>query len=442
MKAALAFRSHLLLHDDGRINYPMSKYLTAEFDNPHTRELVAQSLRVFYRFAVANKIELAVRALEGRCLTYNECSLLAGLSYRPLAEIESLSDAKVVHITSARAVKGPEDLPNAVEPNTVRKRLGHIAAYLKFYRETFLDPHVRSSALRSDLSMSYEQTRERLDSEVTGTKENHHLNIQSLPSDKFLELIREVFLRPETLFRTDSGDVSSTLYRDRAMALLACECLRPGAIGNVGRADFRADGGYLVVKDNRKRREEVTTTGTPVLKLGQSTSVNSASETMISLYPFTVDAIQDYIRREREVVLAKHLRNRSRGMMFLNQTGEPIKHRSTLTRMFNRLGNRLAEARLLDVGNDPHFANQRQYDFYGYVLRHSAANLFLQENGQSPKVLDDMRLRFGWTMKSKMPQIYAARAMSDAANVNLMDFYESMISEAKATKTGGGNATD
>ena len=42
MRLALARRNYLLLHDDGTIHYPFSKFLTHEFDNPHTRELVRQ----------------------------------------------------------------------------------------------------------------------------------------------------------------------------------------------------------------------------------------------------------------------------------------------------------------------------------------------------------------------------------------------------------------
>jgi len=436
MKTSYARRNYLLLHDDGRVHYPMSKFLTAKYDNPHTRELAAQALRVFYRFLEAHRIELITRALEGSCLSYHEVTLLIGLCYRPLAEVELLSDRKVVLITSAKAVEGPEELPNAVEPNTVRQRLGYIAGYLKFYREAILDGHIRLSATRTDLQNSYERTREQLIEAVSGTKQNHHLNIQSLPSDRFLELIRAIFLEPERLFLTPGGKVSSTTFRDRAMALLACECLRPGAIGNIGRADFRLAGGYLVVKDNRRRRNGRTTTGTPVLKLGQSTRINSASETMIRLYPFTVEAIQDYLKQERDAVQSKHLRNRSEGMLFLNQTGSPIKHRSSLTSMFSRLGQRLRAIGLLDVGNDPQFFDKQQYDFYAYVLRHSAASLFLQVNGQSEKVFDDMRLRFGWTADSKMPLIYGARAMSDAANVNLDEFYQSMIREKNSKKEG------
>ena len=91
MRQFSAKRNYLLLHDNGTIHYPFSKFLTDEFDNPNTRELVSQSLRILQRFFVAHGIELTVRMLEERCLTYDEIKSLAGLCYRPLGEIERLS---------------------------------------------------------------------------------------------------------------------------------------------------------------------------------------------------------------------------------------------------------------------------------------------------------------------------------------------------------------
>ncbi|WP_428508704.1 hypothetical protein [Roseateles sp.] len=379
----------------------------------------------------AHGIELAVRALDGRCLTYGECADLAGLCYRPLDEVELLTDKKVKLITSAKAGQAPRDARGAVEDNTAKKRLFYIAAYLQFFREAFLDEHIRSSSTRSELAESYARTQKRLTDEIRGTKQNHHVNIRSLPSAKFLEIIRVVVVEPERIFLTASGKVSSTLYRDRAMVLLACECLRPGAIANIARDDFRPSGGYLNIKDHRKKRQGRTTTGTPVLKLGQSTSVNSASETMITLYPFTVSAIQDYIREEREPILTKRLRNLSRGFLFLSQNGGPIGHRSSLTTMFHELGEQLRELDFLSVGDDPYFHDKAQYDFYGYVLRHSAASLFVESKGTSDATLDEMRIRFGWTALSKMPQRYADRALSDKANIDLMDFNQSLLEASR-----------
>lgn len=431
MRHFIAKRNYLLLYGDGRIHYPFSKFLTHEFDNPHTRELVGQSLRILYRFFEAHRIELAVRALEGRCLTYDEIQSLAGLCYRPIGEIDLYSNAKMVLITSAKSDRAPKEMLGAVEANTVAKRLNHIASYLKFFYEVFLDPHLLSSSLRDKLGFAYDQTRERLNNQVAGTKQNHHLAIQSLPSKRFLEIIRMVVLDHTSLFQTESGYPSLTLYRDRAMFLLACEGLRPGAIGNIAREDFRFASGHLVIKDNRNRRLGRPTTGTPVQKGASSTKQNYASETMITLWPFTISAINEYLIKERDTVLQRHLKNRSLGFLFLSKSGDPIKHRSTLTSMFKRVGNRLAELGVLDVGNDPYFKEKVQYDFYSYVLRHSAASLFLELNGIDDITLDKMRFRFGWSLKSTQPQRYAARALSEHANMELQSFYGQLLIEAK-----------
>ena len=249
-----------------------------------------------------------------------------------------------------------------------------------------------------------------------------------------MEIIRTVVLEPERLFRTERGSPSSTLYRNRAIFLLACEGLRPGAIGNIAREDLRLASSHIVIKDNRKRRLGRPTTGTPVQKGANSTKISYASETMITLWPFTVAAITDYIAKERETILCKHLKNRSLGFLFLNEMGEPIKHRSTLTSMFKGVGKRLNELGLLDVGNDPYFKDEAHYDFYGYVLRHSAASLFLELNGLEGNALDKMKSRFGWSLESTQPQRYAARALSELANMELQAFYGQLLEEAQAAR--------
>lgn len=433
MRQVTAKKNYLLLHDDGAVHYPFSKFLTNEFNNPNTRELVSQSLRIFYRFCTAHEIELAVRALKARCLSYDECKKLVGLCYRPLGEVESLSCRKVVLLSSAKAGRPPESRPAAVAPNTALKRLNHIAHYLQFYFEVFLSPNIRSQTHIENLRSEYGRASRQLQTTIRGTKQGHHHDIQSLPSTKFLEIIRAIFVRPKEVFLNESGNPSRTLQRDRAMALLACEGLRPGTIGNIARSDFRRDSSHLVVRDNREKRNE-TTSSTPVLKLGASSQVNSASEGMIELWPFTVKAIDDYIDTERTTILSKHLKNRSGGFLFLNEKGEPIKHRASITAMFHRLGKRLAELRLLDVGNDPYFRNQKQYEFYAYVLRHSSASLFLEQKGTDERAQDSMKPRYGWTINSKQPQRYAARALSDQANLDLMEFNEMLMSEVRAKK--------
>lgn len=358
-----------------------------------------------------------------------------------------MGDKKVVFLTSAKAGKAPNELPGAVEPNTANKRLNHIAAYLDFYREVFLEPNTRSVATREQLKHEYDKIGGQLRGAIRGTKQSHHLAIKSLPADKYLSIIEAAFVRPHDLFQTAGGKPSRTLLRDRAMFLLGCEGLRPGALGNIAVADFRSNAKMLAIKDNRAKRGGRITTKTPKLKLGDSTQVNSASETMISLWPFTVRAIDEYFEEERNAVLIKRLANRSNGFLFLSERGAPIHHRGTITEMFNKVGKRLAALGLLDIGDDPYFQKQEKYDFYGYVLRHSAASFFLREKCNEyaekagihrprefrdvpDRVKDLMKLRFGWTTGSNMPELYAARALSENANVVLMDFNQRLLEEA------------
>ena len=438
MRQVEARRSSLLLHDDGQVHYPFSRHLTNEFTNVNTRELVGQSLRIFYRFLSANRIELAFRATAGRCITNGEANKLVELCYRPLPEIERLSDRKVISIVSAMAGKAPKDLPGAVEANTARKRLNDIAVFLEKYREIFLDPHVEPESTLARLKDEYTKITNKLRREIRGTKQGHHNQILSLPTEKFLAVIKEIYVRPERLFQNDSGGTSRTIYRDRAMALLACECLRPGTIGNIAMNDFKPRSGMLDIVDHRDKLGKPSS-GDLVPKGGVSTHVNYATETMITLWPLTIDAVSQYIKSERNSVLLKHLVNQSSGFLFLSEKGRPLGHRASLTRMFNRLGKRLLELGFLDEGDDPYFSDKKKYDFYGYVLRHSAACLYCKVKGTDAKTLSSMKSRFGWTVDSNMPELYAARALSDQANIDLMEFSTKLMSDVLAQKSGHGD---
>lgn len=433
MNKVIAKSSYLLLHDDGVIHYPFSKYLTHEFSNPNTRELVGKSLGIFYRFCSAHCIELAVRAFEGRCLTYDECTKLAGLCYRPLEEFEVLSHKNIIQMTGVKSGKLPENLPGAVTPNTAKSRLNHIAKYLEFYLSVFLHPNIRSRDLCSDVSYEYEKTINYLNKKIKGTKQNHYIDIKSIPAAKFLEIIKAIYIRPEALFVNKNGKLSRTIRRDRAMALLACEGLRPGEIGNLARSDLRLESQRLVIIDHRDKRSHVTSS-TPLAKLGASTKINSATERMIELWPFTIEAIRDYIDFERNAVLGKKLKNKSNGFLFLNEKGESIKDRSSISAMFASLKTRLSEEGLLAVGKDPYFSGQKQYDFYPYVCRHSSASLYIEVNGNDDRVLDTMKSRYGWQKNSEQPLRYAARALSEKANIDLMDYSERLMDEAKGQR--------
>ncbi|MBK6907707.1 MAG: hypothetical protein IPH08_11760 [Rhodocyclaceae bacterium] len=105
MKSTTARNNYLLVRDNGTVHYWFSKFLTDKFTNPHTRELTAQSCRVLHRFLSSANIELALRATEGFCLTYDETKALIALCWRPLPEIEAMSDRKVTLLTSPHSGK-------------------------------------------------------------------------------------------------------------------------------------------------------------------------------------------------------------------------------------------------------------------------------------------------------------------------------------------------
>lgn len=105
----------------------------------------------------------------------------------------------------------------------------------------------------------------------------------------------------------------------------------------------------------------------------------------------------------------------------------------------------------MDIGDDPYFQNQETYDFYGYVLRHSAASFYLSQKcieyaekagiacphdykDVPDKVKDEMKLRFGWVAGSDMPEVYAARALSDNASLTLIDFNQRLLDEVAELK--------
>ena len=422
----------MVVNGDGTINYPFSRFLKDKFDNVSTRELIFQSLRVLRRFLDAHGIELVTRAMQGtgRSLANGEVIRLTALCFRPLTELEAISDAKVVAIADIKPGKAPRTTAKAVEPNTARRRLEDIAGFLNYFQEVFLNPSIRHQNHRDNVKAETDTACRWLREAVTGTKQNHHAQIQSLPSKVYLEVVRAIFTRPEDLFTTKSGKLSRTLQRDRAMALVAAEGIRPGTLPNITIADFRPRSSHIVIKDRREEKDKPTS-GTPQIKGGGSLKVNYASDTMLLIQPITVSAIQKYIDGERSKVLSRRLRNKSQGALFINEKGEPIKHRSSATSMFARLETRLQELGLLDVGSDPHFEGREHYEFYGYVLRHSAASFYVERKGDSERALDEMKSRFGWTHESKQPARYAARALSDKANVDLEEYNKKLLAEVQ-----------
>lgn len=430
-----------LANDLGVLHAPGTLYLNETYTNHHTKHVVARSLRVWIRLADAFDIDLAARALIGLWLTDAEMKSLRYLVFRPIGEIESMSDHAIKAIASARKNTEPNDREGAVEPNTAVKQLMGIADFLLWFYEKVVEPRIPiGSALSETLRRKVKACAVELKKGVRGTKSLHPHRIRSVPMERFLNIYSAVYLRPSDILRTQKGKISANLLRDRAMILLASEGIRPGAIGNIALADFKWAGkqarGYVSLRDNTAKRSRNVSTSTPVQK-GAASGQSYNSEITIAIWPTTAQAIKDYVDSERLAVTTRTLRNRSEGFLFLAKHGAPIGDRGTISNVFRVAGNGLTRFGLLAKDpNDPYLHGET-YCFDAYLLRHSSASLFYETTSQtmnSDVVTDLMKMRFGWSLRSNMPSLYARRAMSNAASLTIDDYIDTLLAEAEATK--------
>lgn len=431
-----------LVNNEGVLHVAGTLYLNQEYTNPHTKAVVARALRVWARVATAFDIDLATRALKGQWLNEAEKKALRYLVFRPITEIELMQDQAVRHIALAtKGAKAKEEI-GAVEPNTAHKQLVGIANFLTWFHRKILEPRMPvASLISTSLRRQVEDCARDLKKGVAGTSTSHPHRISSVPNERFLQLYSAVYLNYRDVFRTDGGKPASNAARDRAIVLLACEGLRPGAIGNLARADFRWEGinlpGYIALRDNTARRATPVGTNTPVQK-GTSSNQNYNSEVTVPVWPTTAKAIQEYIEGERSENTSRGLQNRSKGFLFVADHGGPIGDRGTIARVFRQAGKGLADAGLLSRDLKDPYLDGESYDFHAYLLRHSAASLFFATKSHDMKsevVMDLMKCRFGWSRASAMPALYAQRAMSDAASVTVNDFVETLFAQARAAKS-------
>ncbi len=422
----------LLIRDDGLICGPESLFLTTEYDNVHSRTKVSLALRLLHVFTRCMSIDFPERAMNGTCLHAPEVGWLSNLAYRPVEELESMNSRMLLRL--AKSESPPHrDRKGAVAATTARAKLRHIADFLDWYLKKVLEPRIRSAQARVELKERYDNTVRELKNKIRKGAGKHPTQVRSLPSELFIRIIRQAFVNPETVFCSERGTTSQTAQRDRAIFLLACEGLRPGAIGNLALQDFF--GNQLRITDNAKKREHSITEGTPVQKGIRSSIVEYNSELTITLWPWTVTALRDYINGERNELLSRRLSNTSRGFLFLeSQHGKPIANRKTIGLVFRR-----AVTRLLQMGHlnrqssDPHIKTE-SYELTAYTLRHSSATLYVERKGDSDKTLSDMKNRFGWTAKSDMPSLYARRANMDAAGVDLEELWNSLKAERESAR--------
>lgn len=410
----------LMLTRSEEVHGPFTLYLNSKYSNPNSRTAATAGLRLMQVFFDALEISLPHRALEGKCLSPLEIGWLTNLAYRPLKEIEAMTPRMLVRLVKTASV-AHRDRDGAVTGATASVRLVQIASFLDWYFGSILDPRILSALKRRELKDKYQIVINELKNKINGANRKHPTQIRSLPIDLFKKLITTAYRNPEFIFPNQLGD-KSTLKRDRAVFLLACEGVRPGAIGNLMLSDFR--GRYLEIKDNAGKRGEVLTSGTPVQKGSRSNMINYNSEYVITLWPWTTQAINEYINSERENLLSKRLKNNSKGFLFLEVHGAgPIRNRKTIGLIFKRAEEQLLKVGLLQRDSADPYVKSVNYDLVAYTLRHSAATLFALEKGICESRKSEMKDRFGWTPNSNMPDLYAKRASMDLASVDLSEWW-------------------
>jgi integrase len=437
MKLKAAGRKAVIEYDDGRIHGPFSLYLN-ESTNANTRSSIFSSLTLLHHFLVLQSIQLADRAATGRCLENFEIEVLADLAFRPLAEVHSMDTRKLKRYLSSIDSSGPDARSGAVLRGTASQRVDEIAGFLEFFRR-LIDPSIASRDLREMLASSFKTSIERLRRAVPNAPGGNG-EIRSVPGPRYMEIMKAIYCRPADVFCGDDGPTRS-LNRDRAMALLAAEGLRPGEIGNLRINDIYNKAGdvFVSIQSNLQHRKKITSS-TPRGK-GLSSSVRRYStQRTIKLWPWTAAAISDYQAGERRMALRAVSRDRTNGFLFLKGDGKPITSRRTIGLRFEVAEVGLERLGLLGAVNDPR-RRSNEYDFSAYVLRHSAASFFYETKvnaGEDPNaVKDQMRARFGWSATSDMPQRYANRAIRDRANLTLQEFWRELRAEAKSSKPNG-----
>lgn len=448
MKLVRARSKVLLLEDDGRVNAPFSFFLNT-FNNPNTQESLAAGLKVFHSFLLFAHIDLPTRAVNGRCLEEREINALLNLAYRPLAE---LSNQRLMSKhTDVRNADPDEHRRGAVDPGTAELRVKDIAAFLTHYLEQ-VSKYIRSTDTRAQLTSAYEDSCSRLKKAVGGAAASAY-DVRSVSSDDYIRLIKAVYCRP---FEVLPSSDQFTRLRDRAMFHLATEGLRPGEINNLRINDLQiGDDGSMRAEITANTRYRHSRTGNNSRAKGaDSTRQGYATNRIVKFWPFTRDALREYMDGPRAQAIALCGRDLSKGFVFVKSTGEAINSRQAIGSRFSAMRTSLRAAGLIKPlpkrAKTNESSNRTKHDdeFTSYVLRHSAASYYyeskIREGVDAKAVMDEMKSRFGWTDKSAMPARYAQRAIVNRAMVTVTELYNEMRAEVKnsARKSPGRNGSE
>ena len=412
-----------VLNEDGYINYPYSHFLNQK-SNKDTRQVEFKALRILNKYLSAHNIDFSTKILdENILLNANQATELRNLCWLPIQKIESCSNAVLRRLFKATTKSTrPEDRPNSVKRNTAAQRAETIARFIEHYEIHFVPQLINSQQSRSLVKENVRLIRS-LIKNIKSEDNNHHGQIKSLPTSKFLDVIKIVLQSPEKIFITSSGLISRTLIRDQCIFLMACEGLRPGAIASISLGHYEKDSGFLDLS-----AAPISSVG-PKSK-GANSSIKIYTQPRLIVYPFTQKLINKYLNTERASILRKFAVNPSGGRLFITERGKPIASSTTMKNIFSQASKSFERMGILKIENDPHMrrfkAGKDCYEFYAYVLRHSAATFFLAINGLDEANLQAMKPRFGWSRNSKQPERYAKREFIDLSNATLHDHMQNL----------------
>lgn len=428
MKLIRSLSKVLIVDEDGRINFPFSSFLNRQ-KNPNTQESLAGSLKVLNQFLLHFKISLADRALEGRALEEREIFALINLSFRPLSDLSY--PLRIEGFVDVRNAEQDEDRDGAVNGSTASQRLKDISSFLTHYQNE-VSQYIKSTDARNRLASAYESCCERLRRAVGGAASSSAYDVKSMSSADFVGCMKVVYSNPRLLLGNSESDLH--LLRDRAMFMLACEGLRPGEICNVRVNDLLSLPNRLLalqVISNKKHRGQIKSS-TPLPK-GASSNLPYATARMIHLWPFTRDAVNDYINRSRSESISSAGKDLSAGFLFLKNNGEPISSRQATSLRFDKMCDALHTAGYMKIEATPGRGDRTKDQLSSYTMRHSAASYIYESKMAELKnqgaVFDLMKARFGWSDKSQMPAHYAKRSIVENATVQVNDIYLEMRAE-------------